>query len=319
MSKKQKTARRRPQPKRASTALVRRPTTRVIVRDPHRLLPPAPVETVGSDAMLIGSLGKITFKLTKQQEQILNRPVPIGEVLIKPTGQVYLSHPSYTRWFNEAFGRGSWQLVPAGKPVASGASVNVPYILYINGVPAAFAMGEQEYFEGNRQQTLGDAIESTVASGLRRCAKRLGVGLEMWDRTWANNFLASHGVAVEVAVWRDGKKKIETQWRRKDQPPLRNEVSQAGGGGDVDEVFDVNARAGDRRERAGTHAKERDKITDAQVGRLYAIAKSVGRSRAEVEIWLHQVKGYESAAEIKRNEYDDICQAIERRGPLGGA
>lgn len=324
MSKKQKTARRRPQPKRASTALVRRPTTRVIVRDPHRLLPTQTTETtVGGEGMLIGALGKATFKLTKAQTKILMRPVKVEDVRIKPTGQVYLPHGRYTSWFNEAFSIGQWSIVPAGKPSTAGRSVNVPYILYVNGTPAAFAMGEQEYFESNAQQTLGDAIESTVASGLRRCAKRLGVSLELWDRQWADNFVATYGVAVKVKRGKD----TVTMWRLKTDRPLRGEIGsmrQEDHVGDVyeaEEVRDVSQdrRQGDRRERAGTHAKERDKITEAQVGRLYAIAKSVGRSRAEVEIWLHQVKGYESAADIKRNEYDEICQVIERRGPLGGA
>src|SRR3990167_5946168 len=61
-------------------------------------------------------------------------------------------------------------------------TITCPYVLHIHGKPVAFAMGEQEYYDSNEQQTYGDALESTVASALRRCAKRLGVGLELWGQ-----------------------------------------------------------------------------------------------------------------------------------------
>jgi hypothetical protein len=304
-----KTGRRKPVKRVQAEALaVARRPTRLVVRDPSRLLPAKTVDDteVGNDGMLIGALGRATFKLTAAQERILNRPVPIAEVLIKPTGQVYLSHPSYTKWFNEAFGRGQWALVPSGKPVASGNSVNVPYMLYINGTPAAFAMGEQEYHEGNKQQTLGDAIEATAASGLRRCAKRLGVGLELWDRAWATRFVAEHGVAVRVS---DGKG-TRVCWRLKTDPALRGEVSVRGTA--VADVIEGQVEP----EPAYTDRTRQDTITPKQEGRLFAIAKSVGRTRSEIELWLNRTRGYEHAGQIKRAEYDSIITRIEQKGAL---
>jgi hypothetical protein len=94
---------------------------------------------------------------------------------------------------------------PAAKPLKSGNSVVQPYVLYIHGKPVAFAMGEQEYFEGNKEQTYGDALEATVASALRRCMKRLGIGLELWDRAWVDNFMAEQGVHVQIEN-KDGSK-----------------------------------------------------------------------------------------------------------------
>lgn len=288
------------------------------------MLPAAPVEReVGSDSMLIGALGKATFKLTAAQEKILNRPVDRNDVRVKPTGQVYLSHPSYTRWFNEALGRGQWALVPAGKPSHAGGSVNVPYVLYINGTPAAFAMGEQEYYEGNKQQTLGDAIEASVASGLRRCAKRLGVGLELWDRQWANAFIEERAIAVRVQ--RRDQKGTAVQWRLKTDPPFPGELAPGSRPMPADDVIDAEpvrpsapAPPAKERERAYTDETRGQKISEPQVRRLFGIAKSVGRTRAEIELWLNATRGYESAADIKRSEYDAIVKRIESPGALEG-
>lgn len=168
-----------------------------------KVAPVAPLATVPSlptlgDDVMLGAIGLVEIKFTEKEEAVLSRAVPLNEVLVKPGGQVYLSHPTYTRWFNEAFGRGGWALVPSAKPMKSVNQVVVPYVLYIHGKPAAFAWGEQEYFETNKQQTYGDALEATVASAMRRCAKRLGVGLELWDKAWGEEFLRSRGAAPKA-------------------------------------------------------------------------------------------------------------------------
>lgn len=295
-----------------STALIRQ-ARQLVDQAPKpakvEVLPPA-VRDVGDDLSL-GQLGLVEIKLTEAEEQILSEPIDPKDVLIKPTKSPvpYVSHPTYTRWLNRAFGRTGWALVPISKPMKSGNSVVCPYVLHIHGQPVAYAMGEQEYFESNRDQTYGDALESTVASALRRCMKRLGVGLEMWDRRWLNAFIAEHCVRVKVQT-KDGPK---AAWRRKDDPKLPGEMGRApSDGGDGDD------RKGpqDDLPPAGHHAQSRDVITEPMLKRLWAIGANSGRSHDEIGDWLQKRFGFSSSKEITRDKYEFICAAIEAKGAL---
>lgn len=331
----------RPKPSSSSStskALVRvtRTLERVTKKYPGEELAPRvprseilPVQLLGDEADL-GALGLVEVKLTPQEEQILSRPVDDTRVLIKPSGQPYLSHPEYTRWFNEAFGRLGWSIVPKAKPLSNGANVVVPYVLYIHGKPAAFAYGEQDYHDNNREQTYGDAAEATVASALRRMAKRLGVGLELWDRAWIDEWIHEHCIKVRVVVGRE--KKVAYQWRKKDAPPFWNEVTGKGRTAEGEEQSDRDydaepaeqpqRRAPAREERpAGHNPKDGEPITEGQVRRLWVIVRNSGRSDEVVKTWLRTRYNLDTSKKIKRGDYDFICKCIEAEGslPLTGA
>lgn len=279
----------------------------------------APAEAVsmlGDDAE-IGALGMVEVKLTKEEEVILSRPVDVKDVMIKPTGQAYLSHPAYTRWFNEAFGRLGWAIVPRSKPIrqVSGEKVQVvvPHMLYIHGQPAAFAMGEQEYSERNREQTYGDAVEATVASALRRCAKRLGVGLELWDKRFLHAFIKDHC----VKVWRGTDTK--PSFRRIDDPPFYDERGMQAGDETrgTQENRKMEHTSGQRQAPAAGHDGTGDiVISRPQGGRLWGILKSSGRDEETFKKWLKARYGYTSTKEITRRTYDAICTAIAAPGEL---
>ena len=131
-----------------TTALARRPA-RLPVRVPpkveviNQLPAAAPLEAsrnLLTDDIALGDLGLAELKFTPEEDAVLNRPVSPADIRIKPSGQPYLSHPTYTRWFNEAFGRTGWTLVPASKPLRDGKSVVVPYVLHIHGKPVAYVI-----------------------------------------------------------------------------------------------------------------------------------------------------------------------------------
>lgn len=309
-----------------STALVRRPAQRLEIqlKDPARRLPELTAAallpaTLGDDAS-IGELGFAELVLTTKEEEVLARDVNRDKILVKPTGQPYLSHPEYTRWFNDAFGRLGWALVPRAKPMKSGKAVVCPYLLYIHGKAVSFAYGEQEYHENNREQTYGDAVEATVASALRRCAKHLGIGLELWDKRFLNGFLDERCVKVPVTV--NGEKKWH--WRLKAEKPFWNEIrgrrareedtgeppsgSSAPADYDEGEVIQVNA---------GTNPKGNDPITPEQVTRLWTLVKKAGRDRQKVKTWIEFFYEVSSSKDIKRKDYEAICTAIEAPGDLG--
>lgn len=296
---------------RGAASLARSLTKRM---DAIEVKTPAPLEAsnvLGEEAQL-GALGLVEVKLTAAEEAVLSRPVNEADVLVKPTGQPYLSHPTYTKWFNEAFGRLGWSIVPRSKPMRQSdnrkTQVVCPYVLYIHGQPAAFAMGEQEYWESNNEQTYGDALEATVASALRRCAKRLGVGLELWDKRWLATFIETRC----EKVWREGKS--EPSWRLKTDPPFYNERKQQSG----DESRGRQESSHDqRRAPAAGNDRGRDKvISEPQLRRLWTIARRANRNEDEVHAWLKKRYALEHSRDITRGDYEEIVNWLEQSGPL---
>jgi hypothetical protein len=260
----------------------------------------------------VGDLGLAEVKLTEIEEAVLSEAVRVEDVAIKDSGEIYLPHIVYTRWFNRAFGRTGWSLVPVGKPTKAtpegkATQVIIPYVLHVHRQPVAFALGEQEYYEDNRKQTYGDALESTVASALRRCAKRLGVGLELWDREWVRGFLAEHAQS-----WREDGKTVWGLKRtshgrhasegRPEPPPARDRRT-----------------AGDQRRPTTTPGHDRtggQAISDKQRQRLWVIIKNSGRSEEEVRAWLQQRWGWTSTRQVTRGLYDYVCAAVESNSRL---
>jgi len=329
----------------------------LVINDTRHLLPqpvappayaPAAVLAVrplGEEVVLVG-LGTAELKLTAEEERTLNEPVLESEVLMKPTGQPYLSHPSYTRWFNRAFGRTGWALVPVTRPRINETTVVCEYMLYIHGQPVAHAIGEQEYRgvgstaqKINHEQTYGDAMEATNASALRRVAKRLGVGLELWDKRWLHAFIDRYC----IKVWKDGDTK--PQWRRADDPPFYWENKQSprqdrrpvegrkpqASPGRKEFEFVEPLGAPDEelqpvsRSRAHPDQNGDALITDftknaegkvGQVQRLKTILRKSGRDIDTVKAWMAVAYGYASSTEIRRRHYEEICRAIEGAGEL---
>jgi len=292
-------------------------TMELVVHDPARLLPQAVAAPQASglalnDDVAIGALGLVEIKLTKEEEAVLARPIDPAKIAVKPTGEAYYPHPEYTRWFNEAFGRTGWSIRPVSKPVKVDNAVALHYMLFIHGQPVAYALGEQEYFPNNKRQSWGEAIESTVASALRRCAKRLGVGLELWDKRFLDRFTHEHCVVVPVRR----KGEIERWYRRKDDPPFLGEQAQEGG---YRQQYREEGGPGPSRQSRLPAARTGDEnrpISDKQRLRLYVIAKKHGHSESGVKTWLKNVYGYESSRKIARKDYEAICNALEKPGAL---
>lgn len=304
MSKpKRGTPRRRKAKPRKRAPAPRRSTAIAVIPKPDRALPQALTPTP-----MLGELGLVELKLTAEEEAVLSEPVDPSRVMIKPTKAPtpYLSHPEYTRWFNRAFGRLGWALVPCSTASKVDNSIQCSYLLYVHGKPVAFAVGEQEYYADNREQTFGDALESTNASALRRLAKRMGVGLELWDRDWLDGWIARHAVRVKIlqkfkedGVW---KEREAWAWRRKGDAPLYNEVDKP------------PRPAGSS--KAAHNPKDDQPITDEQRKRFWTIVKRRGRLHAEIEVWLAAQYQVTDSKKITRRDYDAICTAVERPGPL---
>jgi len=287
-----------------SVALVRAPKVLPAVVEQDRQLE----RVVQEGAFRLDALGLVELHATKEEELVLAREARAIDVLIKPTGEPYLPHPVYTRWLNEAFGRGAWSLVPVGAPKLAQNSVVCPYVLYVHKQPVAFAQGEQEYFEKNARQSFGDALESTVGNALRRVCKHLGIGLELWDRRWLTAWRKEHAIQVtvetnvknkETGAW---EKKKATQWRRKDDEPLKGELN----------VGRAPAPERDQEE----HSKLDEKISDAKRLRFWRIARRVGRKEDDIKRWLKKHYKIEDTHLITNRDYDKIVRILEAKGDL---
>lgn len=53
-------------------------------------------------------------------------------------------------------------------------------------------------------------------------------------------------------------------------------------------------------------------LTDKQITRLYAIAKSAGKSQDDVKSWIKAKFNKESTKELTKTEYDQVCEALEK-------
>lgn len=310
MPRKQKQPHRRPlarkTSKRKSVALVRVPkklATPVVVERAKELAAPRTV----TEGFLLDTIGLVTLKTSPEQEKILSRDPDVREIDVLPDGAPYLPHPVYTRWLNEAFGRGGWQLVAASKPALIEHTVNVKYLLYIDGKPVALADGKQEFHPTNRNQDYGDVLEATRSNALRRGAKHLGIGLQLWDKRFCAAWRREHCVQVQVKgrkkndnnEWVDG---VSTQWRRKDAEPLKGEIT--------------TGRVERKEHPQAEHAEIDEFISKPKRERFWRIARRVGRENESIKVWLKTNYGIANTSAIKNRDYDKIVTILESPGAL---
>jgi ERF superfamily len=67
---------------------------------------------------------------------------------------------------------------------------------------------------------------------------------------------------------------------------------------------------------AGSNPRASEPITNPQRRRLFAITQRAGRSEQEVREWLLKRYKLESTKDITIGVYEEICKAVEARGPL---
>ena len=316
--------------KTATKAPVKKKTTALAKREPKKqadvsLMPAKAKESVAVATVLpptvrkldddidLGDLGLVEMRFTPEEEAVLSQPFGVEEVRIRPDGIVYVPHANYTRKLNAAFGRTGWQLVPASKPRLGNDTVVVPYKLHVHGKPIAFGYGEQEFFgERNKGQSFGDAIESTNASGLRRCCKRIGIGLELWDPEFGEAYKAEYCVCVEVEVKFKGEKERKWWWRRRAATPFWNEIGKGSHRGQDREPAREQAPVAHFANASGP-------IGEPKIQKFWTTARKRGRSEQEIRDYLQSTYKIASTRDITHAQYDTIMAAIEHPGPLPGA
>lgn len=287
----------------AKKAIAKRPTIQVAPKPQ-----PAELKAHLSDEPMLEAIPIGEFRPTPHEEAVLSEPVKVEDIRIKPTkvGQIYLPHITYTRLFNRAFGVGGWWIRQAGMPRRQDGCILAPYYLFVHGIPVAFAWGDQEYHENNPEQSYGDAVEATVASALRRCAKRIGYGLELWDPDAIEEFRSEHCCRVKV---KSGEKEA-TIWRLRRAKPFWNEI-----GRDGEPKRPQPQRPIVDSRPALPPAPDTTPINDIQARRFWEMSRRRGRSDVEVKAWLKRL-GYAATSEIPRHVYDHLCAILIADGVL---
>ncbi len=70
---------------------------------------------------------------SKEAQDILQQPIPTGDIEVKPDGIVYLPEIKYRRILNKAFGPGGWGLAPRGETIVTPKSVTREYGMVVMG------------------------------------------------------------------------------------------------------------------------------------------------------------------------------------------
>lgn len=217
-----------------------------------------------------------TLKLTEQQIAALRRPVADSEVEWKPA-------------------------VKDGPPV-------IPYLShngYRDRLDAAFGLGGWGMVPVGMPKEKGTSIFAPYAlcvDGVPR--------VYAWGEQELHKMTYGDGLegAKSNAIVRCGKELgiARELWNRAYVDALKARKGQV--------VANGSTRASTP--RTGYNAQEAEPITQKQRQRLWTIIKKSGRSDAEIAVWLAAVYQLDDTKRIKRGDYETICSAVEKPGPL---
>lgn len=156
-----------------------------------------------------------TLQISEKEMAILHEPISDFMVQIRShDGIPYMPWIEHHKRLMKAFGT-EWSLVPDGLPrMQKGAD----YVLWghyflIKGIFVAYIIGEQRYIANNPQMTWSDAAEGAYSNTLTRAGKRLGIGLELWDKNFIERWKKEWAYTTQEKDWKTGK--MKTVWKRK--------------------------------------------------------------------------------------------------------
>ena len=206
----------------SSTALVKRSAAVSTIECAQ----PAPANLVALGQQPSVSVSFIgALKLSLAQITALRRPVAWDEIDWKPSHKdgpadlPYLSHNGYRDRLDEAFGLGGWGMAPNSLPIEKDGVVYCHFALVIEGVPRAYAWGEQRYFATTRDgregpMTYGDVLEACQSNAIVKCGKSLGIARELWDKRYLEELKARKLGSTRARVRQEPEE-------RRYEPPVR--------------------------------------------------------------------------------------------------
>jgi len=175
---------------------------------------------------LIQTAGRLSS--TKEQQEIVFTKVKEEEVLILPTGAIYLPWTWYADKLSKAFPL-AWVMVPQGLPNYLEAQHLVVwgFSLIINGVFSGFAIGQAEYWSNNYNMTYADAMEAAKSNALMRLCKGIGMANELWDKSFGDPWVQKYAVKIKNPNTRSRSKEIWVKRTAPLQPKVVDAVTAA--------------------------------------------------------------------------------------------
>lgn len=172
-------------------------------------------ETTPNEGELFAGIALAPFD--EKAAAVLSRPLDPEKVRIRPDGITFLPGSEYRRTLNEAFGAGAWALRPIHAGTIEGDEIIVyTGALYILNRFIAQATGEHHYQPSNGNSSYATSLESAKTNCLARCCKDLGIGIELFDDEWRDewkNAFAEQVWMIGIGDRNRGKKK--PFWRKK--------------------------------------------------------------------------------------------------------
>ena len=187
---------------------------KVVVQPEPNGKPPADAKQLRTEAvgaLLSGAYaGASTLKLKPNEIKDLTEPFPDDAIEIRPfDGIIYISHMLLRERLWKVFGPTEVAEICRERFIRSDSNeIAVDLVLMARGKFLAEGVGTAKYFPNNPKGSFGDTVESAWSEALRRCAKKIGLGTQVWRPQYVRDWLANN------AVQQGGK------WMRKDDPRL---------------------------------------------------------------------------------------------------
>jgi hypothetical protein len=142
------------------------------------------------------------LRLLKEESDALKAEFPDEAFRAGAAGKenlIYIEHPWLRNRFDEVLGVGQAVIVKLQhwmEDIKGGVRVYFDGALIVRGCYITRATGDMCYYENNPSQNLGDALEGAETECFRRCAKKFGVGLQAWSKTWCEGWWARKGTGT---------------------------------------------------------------------------------------------------------------------------
>lgn len=292
--------------KKTTTALAR--TTKRTVTKPARETSIVPFQKGPDGALLLSEelkfQGASQLVLSEKESKALRAEFPAEAYDILPSGECYVSHVHVRRRLNDALGIGQWALVPVSNPIVNGGTVVSNHYLYVRGHFVRAVYGEAEYVESNKRMSYATALEAAYSNAVTRACKELGIASECWDKRWTEQWKRANAVRVWVEKKRDGEKKLEVAFRRKDADPLPYEkgfVKQREG-----------EEAPEERGRPASSSVDTSLINGEQIDALVSLARARGVTPAALEKIVGSETGQTQFDRIQAGQYKTILTLVSK-------
>lgn len=140
------------------------------------------------------------LRLTPEEIKLLKADFPDDAFKLGAGGDpnlIYIEHASLRDRFDEALGMCQWAMIRSRPHWAENyktstgkeaVRIYADCALIIRGCLVAEAIGEMSYFPNNATQNYGDAVEGSETAAFRRCAKKIGVGLQAWKKDFGEGW-----------------------------------------------------------------------------------------------------------------------------------